>query len=327
MARLWRRLLRHTAERESGLAMAAVRIAMALATLILLLPFVCTEAGHQLVRFSFVDIGDGGYRHLRGSDLLHVLGGPTWDTVFPLLVIATVAAVLMLLGLFGRLPVIVCAVCTRLVFGINSDVSGGGDALMGNAFFILAFADSTARWSLDAFFRKRGLAGQADSLTEASPDTETIAAWPRKLMVALLVIVYTTTGLQKLVSTAWTPLDGASALYQILQSPQWARFPEFVPEHGGLLVWPLAFMSLVTIVWEVGFCAVLWGPRLRALVAVVGVGIHIGILVTMEVGVFSWMSLALYPALWRHGSQTPTENAPMATHHFEKDGDLDVSQT
>jgi Trk K+ transport system NAD-binding subunit len=117
------------------------------------------------------------------------------------------------------------------------------------------------------------------------------------LAVLHLCIVYTTTGLQKLVSTAWTPLDGFSALFQILQSPHWARFPDLIPTTGSALAVPLGLLTAVTIVWEVCFFVVLWNPRLRLVFLLVGVGVHLGIFALMEVGIFSVLSLAFYPVL------------------------------
>ena len=145
--------------------------------------------------------------------------------------------------------------------------------------------------SLDCLWRTRRLV-----------DPTPIAAFPRKVALIHLAVIYTTTGLQKLVSTAWLPLDGFSALYQILQSPQWSRVPTLVERADGWLVGPLVAMAAVTIVWECAFFIVLWKRRSRPLMAIVWVGLHIGILLTMEVGIFSWLSMALYPTMFAAGS-------------------------
>ena len=277
----------HLATVEDGAAMALVRMFVGGSLLVLLVPFVATEAGREVVRCAFCDDDFGGYRGIVGSPAVRLLGGPTEAVLQGLLLTATIASVFMVVGLFGRVPILVAAVCTNIAFAQNADGTGGGDALLGNALFLLLLADATATLSLDCRWR-------TGRFVDATP----VAAWPRKLALVQLAIVYTVTGVQKLVSSAWTPLDGFSALYQILQSPQWARSPGFIEATNGWLVLPAALMSLATIVWEVGFFMVLIKPRWRGLFAVVGVGIHIGILLLMEVGIFSWLSMSLYPTMF-----------------------------
>lgn len=272
---------------EDGAAMALVRIFVGVSLLILLVPFVATEAGREIVRFAFCDDAFGGYRGMVGTPVVRMLGGPNEAVLQGLLITATVASVFMTLGLFGRLPILVAAIATNVAFAQNNDVSGGGDSLLGNALFVLLLADCTNTLSLDCRFR-----------TGRFVDLIPVAAWPRKLALVQLSIVYTVTGVQKLVSSAWTPFDGFSALYQILQSPQWARSPGLVEATDGWLVVPAAIMSVTTILWEVGFFLVLIKPRWRWVFAVTGVAIHVGILGLMEVGIFSWLSMSLYPTMF-----------------------------
>jgi hypothetical protein len=272
---------------EDGASMALVRIFVGVSLLILLVPFVATEAGREIVRFAFCDDAFGGYRGMVGTPVVRMLGGPTEAVLQGLLITATVATVFMTVGLFGRLPILVAAIATNVAFAQNADVSGGGDSLLGNALFVLLLADCTNTLSLDCRFR-----------TGRFVDLIPVAAWPRKLALVQLSIVYTVTGVQKLVSSAWTPFDGFSALYQILQSPQWARSPGLIEATDGWLVVPAAIMSVTTILWEVGFFMVLIKPRWRWVFAVAGVAIHIGILGLMEVGIFSWLSMSLYPTMF-----------------------------
>ncbi|HEY1097325.1 MAG TPA: HTTM domain-containing protein [Myxococcota bacterium] len=285
--RQWQRFVATLSTVEDGAALALMRIAAGFALLVLVVPFVVSDAGAQIVGFVFVDDEFGGYRDLPGTEMMRVFGGPNPTTVSALLITSLIAGICMVLGVFGRAPVLVAAVATRVVFGQNPDVSGGGDALLGNVLFLLLLGDCTHTLSLDCWWRTRRLV-----------DETLIPAWPRKLALVQLAIMYTATGLQKLVSTTWTPLDGFSALYQILQSPQWARFPWLIEAADGWLVVPMALGTLITIVWECSFWLVLVKRSWRWGYAVVGVGIHIGIIVLMEVGIFSWLSMALYPAMF-----------------------------
>lgn len=299
--RLWARLVAATSTTEPGTAFACFRVGTAAAMLALLVPLLTTSAGQLVVRFAFTERaagpGLGGYRNLTTTPAMDLLGGATPATQTTLLAIAAAAGVLMLVGLFGRVPVLVAAVCTKVALGQNYDVSGAGDGLLANALFLLLLGDCTATLSLDCRLR-----------TGRFVDETAIAAWPRRLAVLQLAVMYTTTGLQKLVSTAWSPLDGFSALFQILQSPHWTRWPLLVAETGATLVVPMALLTAVTTVWECTFVVVLWKRRWRAAYAVTGVLLHAGILALMEVGVFSLLSVAFYPTLFAFlGARPPTQ--------------------
>lgn len=294
LLRLRRWLVATTSTTEPGTALALFRIGVGLSILWLVLPMLLTAVGRDVVVFSFVDAGAVdtgdtlvGYRNVRGSPGVKLFGGGSADVIFGFLWVSAVGALLMTVGLFGRASVLVVAVATRVAFSQNGEVSGAGDALMGNALLLLLLGDVTATWSLDCRLR-----------TGRFVDDTPVSAWPRQVALVQLCIVYTTTGLQKLISTTWTPLDGFSALYQILQSPHWARFPHLVKDHSTALLVPLALMTAVTIVWEVTFVVVLWKKRWRLAYAVIGVGVHLGIYVLMEVGIFSIISLAFYPVIF-----------------------------
>ncbi len=278
----WSRLVAATSTEEPGTSLAAFRMGVAASLLVLVVPWLVTPSGSLAARFAFVAradvLGMGGYRPAPPASL---------DEVRTLLWVSAASGLLLFVGLFGRLPAIAAAVCTRLVFRTNPDVSGAGDHLLGNALFLLALSDCTATWSLDCRLR-------TGRFTDLTP----VPAWPRRLAALQLAILYSASGLQKLVSTAWTPVGGCSALFEILQSPHWARSPGWVEAHGSSLVWPLALGTAVTTVWECTFALVLVRPRLRPLYATVGVVLHVGIFALLQVGVFSPLSLAFYPVLF-----------------------------
>ncbi len=285
--RFARWMLAVTSTKEPPTAMALVRIGVGLALVFLLVPFLFTAQGRDVIVFAFCDVGSGGYREVGGVFGIDALGGPVPGVVFPLLAGALTGAVFMVVGLFGRVPVFVALICTRMVFAQNADTSGAGDALLANALLLLLLCDCTATLSLDCRLR-----------TGSFVDRTPLPAWVRRVALLQLCLVYSATGLQKLVSTAWTPLDGFSALYQILQSPHWARFPDLMIDTRGALIVPMSLMTAVTIVWECSFLIVLRKVRWRLAYAAIGVGVHVGIFALMQVGIFSIVSIALYPVLF-----------------------------
>lgn len=139
-------------------------------------------------------------------------------------------------------------------------------------------------------------------------------AWPRYLLIFQLLVVYGATGLQKL-SLTWTPFGDYSALYWVFQDPTWRRFDlSFTASVYPLLALATAF----TWHFELGAPLLLlhyralrrrepggrlwrWLVRfdLRKPFVLIGLCLHVGILVLLNVGPFSFISLAYYLALLR----------------------------
>jgi hypothetical protein len=133
------------------------------------------------------------------------------------------------------------------------------------------------------------------------------------MLIFQLLVMYGFTGIQK-VSPVWTPLGGYSALYWVYQDPTWRRFNmDWTAGYPTVL----SVMTAVTWHWEVmapGLLLFYWARRrrdsggrfvrlllrwdLRKPFVLVGVGLHLGILLTLEVGPFSLVSLAYYLALF-----------------------------
>lgn len=284
MKRAWARLVAFGAHQESATALALVRICVALSMLVLLVPYCLFD----VPGFVWVDQQFGGYRNVRGDwrveGLSELFGGVSPALVQGLLAVDLAAALLLLVGVLGRLPAFIALQASAAIFRLNPDVSGAADILLTDVLFLLWLGNANVTLSIDAY---RGT-GRV-----FCPGTM-IASWPRRLIVYQLIVMYVTTGLQKCVSVAWTPGGGFTALFEILQSPHWGRFPD-------LPLAPLFALtvvgSAVTMIWEIGFPLVLV-KRARIPFVVVGMGFHLAILVLMEVGIFSLISMAYYPALF-----------------------------
>lgn len=299
LSRCWRGWVALTSRKERGITLAAFRIAVALVMFTTLV----TVVRSGVVDALWVGPEHGGLRPIASQFvLLSWLGGAKPSVVWPLTVAALVFSLALGLGLGGRFTVLAAAVTYRSVSSINGG-SGGYDNMLGNALWLLFLGQSTATLSLDCRLRD----GRWQS-------ERRIAAWPRLLVIGQLVLVYTATGLQK-TSASWTFADGYSALYWFLQDPTWIRFDMGWLAH----VYPLT-QALTFAVWhfEVGaallllifyFRATRARPgRLRALFnrrdlripwALTGVSMHLGIAALMDMGPFSWISLAYYLCLWR----------------------------
>lgn len=186
----------------------------------------------------------------------------------------------------------------------------GIDMMLRNVMVLLLFSGSHKALSVDAWLRTGSLRG----------DGALQPAWPRHLIILQLVVMYFSAGVQK-TALAWTPFGGYTALYIILQDPHVSRFGDG-PWMDTLL--PLLRLgTAATHIFEWTAPAMLvayWlrythtrGGRLRAFVKrwrphwfwiLVGVGLHVGIAVTMNLGIFPFAMLALYWA-WFHPSELP----------------------
>ena len=299
MRAAWRRISGWLARREAGTSLALLRIGLGLCILHIVVPMVLTGAHHLLL----VDVSDGGYTRITGDQwLVQLLGGATRLGVNRLCALSVGCGALMIVGLGGRITAFVALQVLIALFSLNPTSGGGHDRLLTNGLWLLVLGDSTATLSLHARLRHGGWV--RDTL---------VAAWPRYLAVYQLVVVYTATGLQK-VGVPWTPWGGFSAMYESLLMPSWRRWDMAWIAH----VYPLTQVGTVTtLVFEIGSSVWLLAAwfrdtrerpgRLRALFnrldvrriwVFTGIGLHLGIALFLNVGVFSWVTLSFYAALF-----------------------------
>lgn len=303
MRRLWAAAVALLSRREPAHGLALFRIAVGLCMLYSIL----SMAAAGLDRVLWVDVADGGMLHLGAGNhwLLRALGGPRAEVVGALVPAGALLAVMVTVGLGGRLTLLVAGQLYQAIIQTNPTINGGYDHLIGNALWLLFLAGATATLSLDARL------GYGRWRREVA-----IAAWPRYLAIFQILTVYTTTGLSKL-GVPWTPVGGFSALYWVYQEPTWRRFDmTWLAEAPAVVALQLA--TALTWIWEISAILLLLfyfyratparPGRLRALCqrrdlrlgfVAIGVAVHLGILLTLNVGPFSWISLAYYICLFQ----------------------------
>lgn len=300
MKRAWQGWVELLSTRERGTVLAAFRIAVAGVILYSLLSI----GVHGLVPALWVDAAYGGLAKLGdGGPIVSALGGPTPGTIWTLYAVAFASTVAMLLGIGGRIAIAIVALSYSPMATINPDAYGGYDFMIGNAVWMLLLGQANATLSLDC--RRRTGRWTSDAL---------VHAWPRYVIVFQLVVIYTSTGMHKL-SADWVPGGTHAALYWVFQDPTWNRFDLrelsarfYVLTQIGTAVtwwWEVTGFSLLLVYW---FRYTADRPgRVRAAFnrfdlrkpwAIVGVALHCGILVLLNVGPFSFISLAYYLCLW-----------------------------
>ncbi|MEZ4234587.1 MAG: hypothetical protein R3F59_00160 [Myxococcota bacterium] len=292
----WRRWVDKVTAVESATAFALFRIAIGLCTLLT----VGSVVWRGLVPVLWIDRAFGGYRALgQGPWLVHWLGGPDPRNIWLLTATALVGGVLTTIGLGGRVGPLLALVSCVNVLSVNGHAGGSYDDLLTNGLWLVVLGSGTQTLSADA------------RLTQGTwaPPGATALAFPRWLAGWQLVLMYCTTGLQK-VSAYWVPGGDASALYYILQQPEWHR------RDMSFLAWVFPLTQVATTVtwlWEVSsplWLLAVWyaadpgrdgrvrrafaRARVRWVYLGLGVMMHAVIWATMEVGPFSPLSLAFY---------------------------------
>lgn len=225
------------------------------------------------------------------------VGGATARNVEALALVGMGAAALTAVGLFSRPAALLAWFCLRILVKLNGQAGGSMEELVLHTMLLLGLSGAGGAWSLDSRWR-----GRRDA-----------ASWPRWVMILQLVLMYTSTGLQKL-SSSWVPGGPADALWYIYQQPQWSGFD--ITRHPWIFPFTQVGTTL-TWLWEVGAPVLLlcyWARAtrsragwlraqllrldLRSLYVLYGLGFHLLVEATMHVGVFSMASLALYPAFF-----------------------------
>jgi hypothetical protein len=212
--------------------------------------------------------------------------GNDWRVPLAVFVLAFVAALLLMLGLFTRAAGAATLIALVSLHHRNSYVEGGGDAVLRALAFWLMVGDAGARLSLDVRFGRRAA-------------RDSIPVLPVVLLQLQVALVYVFAFLGK-TGPAWR--DG-SAVLQALSTADWARGAgPWLASHSTLcrgLTWG-------TLAFEAGFVALVFWPTRRpwprAVALAAGLLLHAGIFFTMRVGNFSEAMalsyLAFVPGAW-----------------------------
>jgi hypothetical protein len=223
-------------------------------------------------------------------------------SAFGLWAIATGALVCVLLGAGTRVACIVFVLVSAQQSSIAPDSESAIDMLMRIVFVVLALSGCNARWSVDAWIRRR----------LGRPMPALVPAWPRILLLLQVVWVYFSAGQNK-ASQDWGPLGGFTALANALLDPHNGRLP------AGLVsaVYPLTRLAtaltitfeltaLFYLLWLYYAATADWPGRLRrianrARLRWIWFGLYVffelGIAIGLKLGAFPYGMLALAPVL------------------------------
>jgi hypothetical protein len=164
----------------------------------------------------------------------------------------------MIFGLWTRPMTILSWILVEQVYRYSPLFYTGGDTVVRVFMFVAIFCRWGEAYSIDAWRRRRkAILGGADHI----PSLRLIPAWPQRLMMLQLCIIYSATGLLKSGAT-WA---NGTAMYYSLCLDHFYRFKEQI-QVATFLQWIglLPAMTVSVRWWEVFFPVVLVGLALNA---------------------------------------------------------------
>jgi predicted DCC family thiol-disulfide oxidoreductase YuxK len=226
-----------------------------------------------------------------------------------LLVIAALAAAAFALGYRSRQALLLCWLVVVSLQVRNPLVLGIDDQLMAVLLFWSLFVPLSSRWSVDA----------ALSPQPPPPDPRHLSWGGASLFIQLLSLLLFTTMARQ--DPAWWP-DG-SALYYVLSLDHSTR------ELGrALLAYPELLQGLSYALYGSGWLIPLallspWATQtLRHLAFVILALLQIGTLLSVDLGLLPWLTLAalsllLGPGVWAFLSRRPPRSRPLRIYYDE----------
>lgn len=289
----WNRYVDFWREREAPDAYALARMvwgAVVLANLV-----------HQMISpgvlelYALPEHGGVWTLHKRPSYSLFQFLDPTASVVWGIVITGLVAALALIVGLGTRAAALVLMVVNMTLVGRLSLFGFGGDTVYSVFSFLVVLCPMGASWSVDAWLFGAGRAH--------------VSKWPRRLVIAQLTFLYVKTGLVK-AGSQWSFSGGFSALYYALNDPSYTRF------HGAWTAWAYPLLQVgafVTRLWETVFFLLPWSMYLRRpsarrgwlrrtlgrydlRIPFLGIGaiMHLTLFVTMDLGMFPWVTMSTY---------------------------------
>ncbi len=234
-----------------------------------------------------------------GSWSLYLLSGDAWFAG-GLLILNAIAAIALLLGWRSRLAALMCWVLQRSIRVRNPLLYDGGDATLGLMLFWALWLPVGARYSLDAALdtcddRALHPVSQAGSETEGQGERDRLRTMGTVAYTLQICAIYWFASLWKANPTWW--MEGQAVFYAMN-----ADF--FVTDWGK---WLLEFPPLMTAANYITLIVEAIGPLLLFVpgrwhgggrLAAVGlfIAMHAGFRLTLNIGLFAWISAASWLA-------------------------------
>lgn len=203
---------------------------------------------------------------------------PTEFSAWFVLISYIVTSVFIMIGFKTRISTIICFILMVSMQNRNYSILNSGDTLMRCMLFLMMFAPTHVKYSVDAYLRKE----------QGTPYSTDISLVTLRLMQLQFSLVYLATTLFKLKGYDW--VDGTAVYYTSrLVNFQRVVLP-FVFDFPALV--KFATWSALFIEFAMG--TLVWVKELRIWVLLAGLLLHLGIEISMSIGFFEWVMIAAY---------------------------------
>jgi uncharacterized membrane protein YphA (DoxX/SURF4 family) len=203
---------------------------------------------------------------------------PTEFSAWFVLITYIVTSLFVTIGFKTRISTIVCFILMVSMQNRNYSILNSGDTLMRCMLFLMIFAPTHVKYSVDAYLKK----------LKGAPYSSQISITTIRLMQLQFSLVYFATTLFKLKGYDW--VDGTAVYYtsrlvnfQRIVLPIVFDFPALVK----FATWSALFI-------EFAMGTLVWVKELRIWVLLAGLFLHLGIEVSMSIGFFEWVMIAAY---------------------------------
>ncbi|WPU65930.1 HTTM domain-containing protein [Peredibacter starrii] len=203
---------------------------------------------------------------------------PTELSAWFVLITYIVTSIGVMIGFKTRISTIICFVLMVSLQNRNYAILNSGDTIMRCLLFLMIFAPTQVKFSVDAYLREKS----------GEPYKPDILILPLRLMQLQFSLVYFATTLFKLKGYDW--VDGTAVYYtsrlvnfQRIVLPFVFDFPSLVK----FATWSALFI-------EFAMGTLVWVKELRIWVLLSGILLHLGIEVSMSIGFFEWVMIAGY---------------------------------
>lgn len=200
-----------------------------------------------------------------------------------LLIIMTITALMMTIGLFTRFSTFVtsllfCSMAHQFPFFCNA-----GDDMQRVLLFLLFFSRAGDALSVDCIIGK-----PRQSWSQALFDPVKSAPWAQRLIQVQVSIAYLSTALLKINSDPWFQGGG---VYYATRLNDFTKFSvPFLLDH----LWPLHLLAWSTICLELSMGTLVWIKEFRYWILLLGLLFHLGIDWTMNIPIFEFVFISTF---------------------------------
>lgn len=301
----WDKFATALSHKEPATPLALFRIAIALVLAFDLLDIWMTKS-HLMIWFP---MSSGGMQPPNSNWLFHLLGGPSSANIEFVLWGTLLCCLVLLMGIGSRVAALIAIQGCLALFALHPGTGGGHDRLITNALWLLVLAPSDTSISLWSKIR-----------TGNWFSSSLVSAWPRYLVIYQLILMYSCTGIQKL-GAEWWPMGDFLAIYYAILIPYWARADwswiaqnlTIATQIGTFLTWAwestwwvvlLCFYYRKTSEKEGRIRQLFLKWDIRLVYITIGVFVHTGIALLMNLGPFSGITMSYYLCFFHHDEYT-----------------------